>query len=137
MNIIDLARELGNAIQKDEEYIDYKIKEQNVECDEKLQKTIEEFNLKKVSINNEISKKDSDSKKIDELNERIGELYNQIMQNENMKSYNEAKQKFEATLKRVSLIINSSAQGQDPYSVNTDLESESSCTGNCNGCSGC
>ena len=39
MDIINLARELGNAIQKDEEYIDYKIKEQNVECDEKLQKT--------------------------------------------------------------------------------------------------
>ena len=47
MDIINLARELGAAIQQSEEYIDYKIKEQNVECDEALQKVIEEFNLKK------------------------------------------------------------------------------------------
>lgn len=135
MDIINLARELGSAIQKDEEYIDYKIKEQNVECDEKLQKTIEEFNLKKVSINNEIGKDEVDQKKIDELNESIGELYSEIMQNETMKVYNEAKQKFESTLRKVSLIINSAAQGEDPYTV--DIASESSCVGNCNSCSGC
>ena len=135
MDIINLARELGSAIQQNEEYIDYKIKEQNVECDEKLQKTIEEFNLKKVSINNEIGKSEVDQKKIDELNESIGELYNQIMQNETMKAYNDAKQKFETTLRKVSLIINSSAQGENPYMV--DVESESSCAGNCSSCSGC
>lgn len=135
MDIINLARELGSAIQQNEEYIDYKIKEQNVECDEKLQKTIEEFNLKKVSINNEIGKSEVDQKKIDELNESIGELYNQIMQNETMKDYNDAKQKFETTLRKVILIINSSAQGENPYTV--DVESESSCAGNCSSCSGC
>ena len=111
MDIINLARELGAAIQQSEEYIDYKIKEQNVECDEALQKVIEEFNLKKVSINNE------------------------IMQNENMKSYNESKQKFEEMLGKVSFIINSASQGQDPYSI--DAEVETSCGGNCSGCSGC
>ena len=135
MDIINLARELGSAIQQNEEYIDYKIKEQNVECDEKLQKTIEEFNLKKVSINNEIGKSEVDQKKIDELNESIGRLYNQIMQNETMKDYNDAKQKFETTLRKVILIINSSAQGENPYTV--DVESESSCAGNCSSCSGC
>lgn len=135
MDIINLARELGSAIQQNEEYIDYKIKEQNVECDAKLQRTIEEFNLKKVSINNEIGKSEVDQKKIDELNESIGELYNQIMQNETMKDYNDAKQKFETTLRKVILIINSSAQGENPYTV--DVESESSCAGNCSSCSGC
>ena len=135
MDIINLARELGAAIQQNEEYIDYKIKEQNVECDEALQKVIEEFNLKKVSINNEIGKENVDQEKIDELNNSIGELYNEIMQNENMKSYNESKQKFEEMLGKVSFIINSAAQGQDPYSI--DAEVETSCGGNCSGCSGC
>ncbi len=135
MDIINLARELGAAIQQNEEYIDYKIKEQNVECDEALQKVIEEFNLKKVSINNEIGKENVDQEKIDELNNSIGELYNEIMHNENMKSYNESKQKFEEILGKVSFIINSAAQGQDPYSI--DAEVETSCGGNCSGCSGC
>ena len=51
MEILTLARELGHAVQQSEEYIDFRIKEQNVECDAELQKEIEEFNLKKVSIN--------------------------------------------------------------------------------------
>ena len=50
MEILTLARELGHAVQQSEEYIDFRIKEQNVECDAELQKEIEEFNLKKVSI---------------------------------------------------------------------------------------
>ncbi len=135
MEVITLARELGAAIQQSEDYIEYKIKEQNVECDKELQKMIEEFNLKKVSINNEISKETVDQKKIDELNLSIGEFYNKIMQNENMKVYNEAKQKFEKMLKDISFIINSSASGEDPYNIN--LENNQTCTGSCQSCSGC
>ncbi len=135
MDLIMLAREIGAAIQQNEDYIDYKIKEQNVGCDQELQKMIEELNLKKFSINNEISKENTDQAKIDELNSTIGELYGKIMQNETMKSYNEAKQKFEEILKKVSFIINSAALGQDPYTA--ELENEAGCVGNCSGCSGC
>lgn len=135
MDLITLAREIGAAIQQNEEYIDYKIKEQNVECDKELQSMIEELNLKKAAINIEISKETVNHEKIDELNTIIGELYNKIMQSETMKTYNEAKQKFEETLRKVSFIINSAASGQDPYTV--DSESEAGCTGSCSGCSGC
>ena len=68
MEILTLAKELGHAIQQTEEYIDFRIKEQNVECDTELQKEIEEFNLKKVSINEEISKEKVNHERIDKLN---------------------------------------------------------------------
>lgn len=135
MDVITLAREIGVAVQQNEDYIDYKIKEQNVECDKELQDMIEELNLKKVAINNEISKENTDQAKLDELNSVIGELYSKITQNETMKVYNESKQKFEELLKKVSFIINSAALGQDPYTV--DFENEIGCAGNCSGCSGC
>ncbi len=135
MDLITLAREVGAAIQQNEEYIDYKIKEQNVECDKELQKMIEELNLKKVSINNELSKENADQEEIDKLNSEIGELYNKIMQNETMKIYNEAKQKFEEILRKVSFIINNSAAGQDPYVI--DIDNMIGCSGSCSGCSGC
>ena len=125
MDIITLARELGAAIQQDELYIDYKIKEQNVECDMELQKTIEDFNSKKSEINIEISKDNADSQKIDGLNSSIGELYKKITQNPKMEEYNEAKQKFDDRLQKVSLIINSPSAGQDPYSV--DISEDTSC----------
>lgn len=136
MDIITLARELGAAIQQDELYIDYKIKEQNIECDSKLQKNIKDFNSKKSEINIEISKDNADSQKIDELNSSIGELYQKITQNFKMEEYNEAKRKFDDRLQKVSFIINSASAGQDPYSidVNDDI---SSCTGSCQTCNGC
>ena len=136
MDIITLARELGAAIQQDELYIDYKIKEQNVECDMELQKTIEDFNSKKSEINIEISKDNADSQKIDELNSSIGELYQKITQNFKMEEYNEAKQKFDDRLQKVSFIINSASAGQDPYSVDVN-DDTSSCTGSCQTCNGC
>lgn len=136
MDIITLARELGAAIQQDEIYIDYKIKEQNIECDSELQKNIKDFNSKKSEINIEISKDNADSQKIDELNSSIGELYQKITQNFKMEEYNEAKQKFDDRLQKVSFIINSASAGQDPYSVDVN-DDTSSCTGSCQTCNGC
>ena len=135
MDLISLARQLGFSIQQSDEYITYKVKEQNMQCDKELQKIIEDFNLKKVSINHEISKETVDQEKIDKLNSDIGKLYNKIMENNTMKIYNEAKQKFEETLRKVSLIINSASAGEDPMTVN--VEEALSCTGSCEGCSGC
>ena len=136
MDIITLARELGAAIQQDELYIDYKIKEQNIECDSELQKNIKDFNSKKSEINIEISKDNADSQKIDELNSSIGELYQKITQNFKMEEYNEAKRKFDDRLHKVSFIINSASAGQDPYSVDVN-DDTSSCTGSCQTCNGC
>lgn len=135
MEMLTLARELGHAIQQSEEYIDFRIKEQNVECDSNLQKEIEEFNLKKVSINHEISKKDINQEKIDKLNSEISSLYSKIMENEIMKNFNDSKQKFESTLRKINLIISGSAAGQDPESI--DVDAEDSCGGNCSACGGC
>ncbi len=133
--VIELARGLGEAIQRDEVYIDYKIKQQNVECDKELQKMMEEFNLKKAEINSEISKENTDQNKIDKLNEDINKLYTDIMQNETMVIYTQAKHKFEKLLRDITLIINRSSFGEDPKAIN--LDESDACTGSCHSCSGC
>lgn len=135
MDLINLAKEIGAAVQQSEEYINYKIAEQNVECDKELQKIIEKFNLKKAHINTELSKENVNKEKTNALNAEIGELYEKITQNKTMQAYNLAKSAFEETLSKVSLIINSAAQGLDPYTV--DTETSDSCSGSCSGCSGC
>ena len=38
--ILNLAREIGMAIQRSDEYINYRMNEQKVECSKKLQNTI-------------------------------------------------------------------------------------------------
>ena len=82
--IFNLAREIGMAIQRSDEYINYRMNEQKVECSKELQSTIEKFNLKKSEINEELSKENADQKKMDELNSEIGELYRKITNDETM-----------------------------------------------------
>ena len=64
MDVFSLAIELGKAIQEDERYINFKIASQKNDEDKNLQDLINDFNLKKLSINNEITKDKKDGEKI-------------------------------------------------------------------------
>ena len=134
MDIITKARELGKAIQQEESYIKLQEVQKKADADTELQNLIGEFNLKRMSINNEASKTDRDQDKLTQLNNEMREVYSKIMSNENMMAYNEAKEAFDAVASRVLAIIQQSAEGADPETA--DL-SQSSCSGSCESCGGC
>ena len=94
---------------------------------------IGEFNLKRIAINNEAQKSDRDDDKLQQLNKEMRSVYANIMKNENMTAYNEAKQQLDSVLQRVLAIISQSADGEDPET--TDYSQ--SCTGSCSSCGGC
>ena len=133
MELLDTARELGSQLQLDDSYIDYNIAKQNYELDKELQEQVEKFNLTKVEINYEISKQNPDQKKLEELNQKLNNLYNELMKNENMKTYNETKSKLNDLLGKIMIILNGSAEGEDPFSINVDKM----CSGSCSSCQGC
>ena len=134
MNIIALARELGKAIQQEESYIKLHEVQDKADADTELQSLIGEFNLKRMSINNEASKKERDQDKLSQLNTEMREVYSKIMSNENMIAYNSAKEEFDAVANRVLAIVQQSAEGADPYTADY---SQSSCSGSCETCGGC
>lgn len=57
MDIIEKARELGRLIQEEESYKKLQDAQKSADADMELQRLIGEFNLKRMSINNEASKK--------------------------------------------------------------------------------
>ena len=61
--------------------------------------------MKRMSINNEASKKDKDSDKLALLNSQMREDYSKIMSNKNMIAYNEAKDAFDMVANRVLAIV--------------------------------
>ncbi|MCI6825547.1 MAG: YlbF family regulator [Ruminococcus bromii] len=134
MDIIALARELGKAIQQEESYIKLHEVQDKADADTELQSLIGEFNLKRMSINNEASKKERDQDKLSQLNTEMREVYSKIMSNENMIAYNSAKEEFDAVANRVLAIVQQSAEGADP---DTADYSQSSCSGSCETCGGC
>lgn len=134
MDIIEKARELGKLIQQEESYIALQKAQADADADMELQNLIGDFNMKRMSINNEASKKDKDSDKLALLNSQMREDYSKIMSNKNMIAYNEAKDAFDMVANRVIAIVQQSAEGADPETADY---STSSCSGSCSTCGGC
>lgn len=133
MDIITSARELGKLIQQEESYKKLQTAKTNSDNDTELQSLIGEFNLKRMSINNEAGKADRDDSKLQSLNEEMRHVYAEIMKNENMTAYNEAKKELDTLMQRVIAIVTQSAEGEDPET--TDYEP--GCSGSCSSCGGC
>ena len=134
MDIIEKARELGKLIQQEESYIALQKAQADADADMELQNLIGDFNMKRMSINNEASKKDKDSDKLALLNSQMREDYSKIMSNKNMIAYNEAKDAFDMVANRVLAIVQQSAEGADSETADY---STSSCCGNRSTCGGC
>ena len=89
--------------------------------DEALQNLISEFNLKRIAINTEESKDESERspEKLRELNTELRSVYAAVMAN--------------ALVNKMLLAINLAVQGQDP----NQAALETSCSGDCGSCGGC
>ena len=129
MDIIEKARELGRLIQEEDSYKKLQDAQKNADADMELQRLIGEFNLKRMS-----SKKERDQEKLSKINTEMREAYSQIMSNENMIAYNDAKAAFDVVANRVLAIVQQSAEGADPETADY---SQSSCSGSCATCGGC
>ncbi len=134
MDIIELTRELGKALQSDQRYLNMRLAQQQSDEDEALQQLIGEFNLKRMAINNEAQKEDRSEETLQRLNQELRQVYAQIMQNEHMGKYNDAKTEFDALLQRVTGIIGLCADGEDPETCDYNA---ASCGGDCSSCGGC
>ncbi len=134
MNVIEITRELGKAIQSDPRYAAYLAAREKNDSDEELQKLIGEFNVGRMQLNREMSKTDKDQAKLDELNTKIRDIYADIMRNENMAAFNNAKTEFDDMILEIDQIIRLCANGADPATCDPKA---ASCTGSCSTCGGC
>ena len=87
------------------------------DMDEELQNMIGEFNLARLDLNNESAKAETDAARVAELNQRVNDLYSQIMASEGMVRYNAAKAECEAMVSHIDAIINTAMNGGDPMTV--------------------
>lgn len=133
MDIIDCARQLGKAIQESDLYVKLNLLQQRCDEDQELQQMIGDFNLKRINLNNEINKPEKNQEAIDEQNREVRKLYGEIMVNDNMAAYNEAKTNLDKTLDFALQIMRKSVDGQDPDTI----EPQSECGGSCDSCAGC
>ena len=133
MDVIEMARELGAALQQSDEYTAYNVAKNAADSDADLQGMIGDFNLKKLALSAEVQKEDKDPEKLAALNEEVRAIYAQIMSHPAMMAYNTTKAELDRVLNFIQQIVVYSANGEDPAAI----QEETSCGGDCSGCSGC
>ena len=133
MDVITMARELGATLQKSDEYTAYMLAKTAADEDQELQGMIGNFNLQKLALSAEVQKEEKDQEKLAALNEEVRSIYGQIMAHPTMLAYNTTKNELDRLLNFIQQIVVYSANGEDPFTV----QEETSCGGDCSGCSGC
>lgn len=135
MDLIQMTRELGAAIQQSDLYTGYHVAKEAADNDTELQELIGAFNLKKISLSETVQQDSKDQAKIAQLNQEVREIYNDIMSNPLMLAVNTTRDELDRILQFMQQIIVQSANGQDPMTVE---EEQAGCSsGDCSGCSGC
>ena len=135
MDVIELTRELGKAIQQDDRYIAYMLAKQVNDNDKELNEDVEKFSKLREELN-EVMKKDvqaSETDHLKELDENIKATYKKIMSNKNMVVFQAAQKNLEDLINNVQQIITMCANGEDPEIC----QPSSGCSGSCATCGGC
>ena len=131
--ILELSRELGKLLQQEQCYKDYMHAKDVNDNDENLQKEIGEFNLVKLSIDQELGREERDEQKFRELNEQLRRIYSNIMVNESMQAFQKSKADLDRLVAGIYSVIVKCAGGENPDEVTM----EDGCSGNCSSCGGC
>ena len=133
MDVIEVTRELGKAIQADERFVRYAKARLANDADVDLQNAIGEFNIKRMELEKAVSEEAKDEVLVKKLNEELRESYGNIMANPAMVEYNTAKAMLDQMVNEVNTIISKCLDGEDPATC----EVSDGCTGSCATCGGC
>lgn len=133
MDVIKCVRELGKAIQQDERFIRYAKARLENDNNKELQAAIGEFNIIRMELDREVSAEEKNDDKVKELNEKLRQVYSQIMSAPAMVEYNTAKVELDQMMNEINTVISKTLDGEDPETCDT----QAACTGSCSTCGGC
>jgi len=101
MDIIEMTRELGKALQQDDRYIAYNLAKQVNDEDTELQADIKKFEELRIEITTEMTKSDKDGDKLQQLDAQVKEVYEKVMANKNMQVFMAAQTALEALVNKI------------------------------------
>ncbi len=136
MSLESALRELGKEIQADERFAALQAAAKVNDADEALQQQMQEMQLLSLKYQQEAEKGEEASQdRIAELQQQYQDLYNKIMQGENMQNYSTAASAMEEMAQYISSMIGLFFDGQDPETC--EIPAPDECTHDCCTCGGC
>ena len=136
MSVIELTRQLGAEIQKDERYLAFAAAKEANEKDEALNALMGEIQMIQMNYQMEASKEEPDSAKMQEFEAEFNAKYEAFMANENMQKYDEARAEVDSMMNYIMQILGLCVNGADPTTCEPE-QHDHSCDGSCSSCSGC
>ena len=134
MDLIQMARELGAALQQDARYLEFMQAHDENEKDLELQGLIGKIQLVHMSYNREAAKDDKDEEKLKEYDRQFNTLYNEVMCNPHMRRFEKARDEADKLMKEITGILTLCMRGEDPMTCDPNA---GSCGGDCGSCGGC
>lgn len=135
MDIIEITRQLGEAIQQDERYLAFHEARKTNEADTDLNDLINKIQLIHMSYQHEAAKDDASEEKLAAYDKEFSEVYQAVMANENMQKYEAARQAVDEMMNHITGILALCVQGEDPKTC--EPQEEHHCSGECGSCGGC
>ncbi len=125
--IMEKARELGEAIIESEEYKALKKAELEQEQDEEAMALLKEYSELRTSLAMEIQKGDVSEDEMASIREKLEDAYEKVTTNDHITAYINAQRDFQTVLDQMNQIITFHITGENP----------GGCSGNCSSCGGC
>ena len=125
--ILEKARELGEAIIESEEFKALKKAELEQEQDEEAMALLKEYSELRTSLAQEIQKGDVSEDEMSAIREKLEEAYEKVTTNDHITAYINAQRDFQTVLDQMNQIITFHITGENP----------GGCSGNCSSCGGC
>ena len=126
MEIFEIAAQLGKALKEDERLVRLENAKKAYKESPTLGKMMIEYEVQQKALENEVVKPEKDTHFIDIIQNRINELYHQIMEDPAFVELNEAQQVVNELMNSVNTTIMFNITGELP----------SDCTHNCSTCGG-
>ncbi len=130
MEIIEVAKKLGELLRESEEFKKYEEARDNCRADHDLEAKINEFKIQKKVYDTEAARDGHDEDMLSVIKQRLDTLYEEINSTDIMKEFNIAEDNFNILLNAVNMTISSYITEQ-PYAA------EGACSHDCSKCSGC
>ena len=136
MHVIELTRQLGDAIQQDERYTAFAAIRVANEKDEELLDLMGKIQLLQMNYQREASAETPDKDKMNAYELEFNDLYSKFMANEKMVAYENARAEIDKLMNYIMQILGLCVNGADTATCEPEQEHE--CDGSCcSDCSGC
>ncbi|MBR5587160.1 MAG: YlbF family regulator [Clostridia bacterium] len=127
--VIELAKELGEAMSGSDEFLRYRAAEEAYHADAEALRLTEEYGRKSDELAKELTKEDIKPSEMIKIRQQMTAEYGALCLNPVIKEFIESKQAAEKLLGEVNSIIHFYVTGEE--------EQSGGCSGNCSSCGGC